>query len=150
MTAHARSTLRLRKLLFVLLLAAISISVVFAIYQNRQWKIPEEAKLRRNPLESTPQALAAARVIYLDKCVQCHGETGKGDGSDAALYYPSPASLIDSKHMSGVTDGELFYEISEGRKPMPAFKKRLTEEQRWQLVLFVRSLSASPSPTGRE
>jgi len=150
MTAHARNTLRLRKLLFVLLLAAISISVVFAIYQNRQWKIPEEAKLRRNPLESTPQALAAARVIYLDKCVQCHGETGKGDGPDAALYYPSPASLIDSKHMSGVTDGELFYEISEGRKPMPAFKKRLTEAQRWQLVLFVRSLSAPPSPTGRK
>jgi mono/diheme cytochrome c family protein len=150
MTAHARSALRLRKLLFVLLLAAISISVVFAIYQNRQWKIPEEAKLRRNPLESTPQALAAARVIYLDKCVQCHGETGKGDGPDAAMYYPSPASLIDSKHMSGVSDGELFYEISEGRKPMPAFKKRLTEAQRWQLVLFVRSLSAPPSATGRE
>jgi mono/diheme cytochrome c family protein len=150
MTAHARSTLRLRKLLFVLLLAAISISVVFAIYQNRQWKIPEEAKLRRNPLESTPQALAAARVIYLDKCVQCHGETGKGDGPDAAMYYPSPASLIDSKRMSGVTDGELFYEISVGRKPMPAFKKRLTEEQRWQLVLFVRSLSAPPAPTDRK
>ena len=110
----------------------------------------EEAKLRRNPLESTPQALAAARVIYLDKCVQCHGETGKGDGPDAALYYPSPASLIDAKRMSGVTDGELFYEISEGRKPMPAFKKRLSEEQRWQLVLFVRSLSAPPSATGRE
>jgi mono/diheme cytochrome c family protein len=150
MTAHARSALRLRKLLFVLLLAAISISVVFAIYQNRQWKIPEEAKLRRNPLESTPQALAAARVIYLDKCVQCHGETGKGDGPDAAMYYPSPASLIDANRMSGVTDGELFYEISEGRKPMPAFKKRLTEEQRWQLVLFVRSLSAPPAPTGRK
>lgn len=150
MTAHARSTLHLRKLLFVLLLAAISISVVFAIYQNRQWKIPEEAKLRRNPLESTPQALAAARVIYLDKCVQCHGETGKGDGPDAAMYYPSPASLIDANRMSGVTDGELFYGISEGRKPMPAFKKRLTEEQRWQLVLFVRSLSAPPSATGRK
>jgi mono/diheme cytochrome c family protein len=150
MTAHARSTLRLRKLLFVLLLAAISISVIYAIYQNRQWKIPEEAKLRRNPLESTPQALAAARAIYLDKCVQCHGETGKGDGPDAAMYYPSPASLIDSKRMSGVTDGELFYEISEGRKPMPAFKKRLTEEQRWQLVLFVRSFSVLPSPTGRK
>jgi mono/diheme cytochrome c family protein len=61
------------------------------------------------------------------------------------MYYPSPASLIDAKHMSGVTDGELFYEISQGRKPMPSFKKRLTEEQRWQLVLFVRSLSASTS-----
>jgi mono/diheme cytochrome c family protein len=145
MTTHAQRNLRLRKLLFLLLLAAISISVVFAIYQNRQWKIPEEAKLRKNPIQSSPAALAAARAIYFDKCVQCHGETGQGDGPDAAMYYPSPASLIDAKHMSGVTDGELFYEISQGRKPMPSFKKRLTEEQRWQLVLFVRSLSASTS-----
>jgi mono/diheme cytochrome c family protein len=145
MTTHAQRNLRLRKLLFLLLLAAISISVVFAIYQNRQWKIPEEAKLRKNPIQSSPAALAAARAIYFDKCVQCHGETGKGDGPDAAMYYPLPASLIDAKHMSGVTDGELFYEISQGRKPMPSFKKRLTEEQRWQLVLFVRSLSASTS-----
>jgi mono/diheme cytochrome c family protein len=145
MTTHAQRNLRLRKLLFLLLLAAISISVVFAIYQNRQWKIPEEAKLHKNPIQSSPAALAAARAIYFDKCVQCHGETGKGDGPDAAMYYPSPASLIDAKHMSGVTDGELFYEISQGRKPMPSFKKRLTEEQRWQLVLFVRSLSASTS-----
>jgi len=148
MATHAQRTLRLRKLLFALLLAAICISIVFAIYQNRRWKIPEEAKLRKNPIQSSPAALAAARAIYLDKCVQCHGETGKGDGPDAAMYYPSPASLIDAKHMSGVTDGELFYEISQGRKPMPSFKKRLTEEQRWQLVLFVRSLSAPPSPTG--
>jgi len=36
--------------------------------------------------------------------------------------------------MSTVTDGELFYKISEGHRPMPSFKKRFTEEQRWQLV----------------
>ena len=150
MATHAQRTLRLRKLSFASLLALICISISIAVYQNRQWKIPEEAKLRRNPIQSSPAALDAARAIYLDKCVQCHGETGKGDGSDAAMYYPSPASLIDAKRMSGVTDGELFYEISQGRKPMPSFKKRLTEEQRWQLVLFVRSLSAPGSPTGRK
>ena len=79
------------------------------------------------------------------KCVQCHGETGKGDGPDAAMYYPSPASLTDGKRMNTATNGELFYEISEGRKPMPSFKKRLTEEQRWQLVLLVRSFVSCDS-----
>jgi mono/diheme cytochrome c family protein len=43
--------------------------------------------------------------------------------------------------MNSVTDGEIFYQISQGRKPMPGFKKRLTEEQRWQLVLYVRSFA---------
>jgi mono/diheme cytochrome c family protein len=146
MTTRALRTLRLRKLLFAALLAVISVSIAVAIYQNREWKIPEEAKRRQNPVQPSSAALAAARAIYLDKCGQCHGETGKGDGPDAALYYPSPASLTDAKRMNGATDGELFYQISEGRKPMPAFKKHLTELQRWELVLFVRSfVSAEPA-----
>jgi hypothetical protein len=144
MTTRAQRTLRLRKLLFASLLAVICISVAVALYQNREWKIPEEAKSRLNPLPFSPVAIATARAIYLDKCIQCHGETGKGDGPDATMYYPSPASFTDAKRMHGVTDGELFYQISEGRKPMPAFKKRLTEEQRWQLVLLVRSFAAAP------
>ena len=145
MTTRAPRSLRLRKLLFAALLAAIVISIAVALYQNREWKVPEEAKRRQNPIQTSPAGLAAARAIYLDKCVQCHGETGKGDGPDAAMYYPSPASLTDAKRMSAATDGELFYEISVGRKPMPAFKKRLTEEQRWQLVLLVRSFAAAGS-----
>ena len=43
--------------------------------------------------------------------------------------------------MNTVTDGALFYQISQGRKPMPAFKRRMTEDQRWQLVLLVRSFA---------
>ena len=142
MTANSPSILRLRKLLFACLLAVICVAIVTAIYQNRQWKVPEEAKLRKNPIQPSPSTLAAARTIYLDKCSQCHGETGKGDGPDAAMYFPSPTRLTDAKHMNSVTDGEIFYQISQGRKPMPAFKKRLTEEQRWQLVLLVRSFAA--------
>jgi mono/diheme cytochrome c family protein len=47
--------------------------------------------------------------------------------------------------MNRVTDGEIFYQISQGRKPMPAFKKRLSEEQRWQLVILVRSFASQSS-----
>ncbi|MGC1617785.1 MAG: cytochrome c [Candidatus Acidiferrum sp.] len=146
-TAKAQSNLRLRKILFAALLVLICICIAIAVYQNRQWKIPEAAKLRKNPIRSSPSAIAAAHAIYLDKCANCHGQTGKGDGPDAASYYPSPASLADAKRMNGVTDGEIFYQISQGRKPMPSFKKRLSEEQRWQLVLFVRTLSVPSSPS---
>jgi mono/diheme cytochrome c family protein len=146
-TAKPQSNLRLRKLLFAALLAIICVSIVVAVYENREWKVPEEAKLRKNPIPPSPAALAGARPIYQEKCAQCHGDTGKGDGPEAAMYYPSPKSLVDASHMNTVTDGEIFYQISEGRKPMPSFKKRLTEEQRWQLVLFVRALAAPSSPS---
>jgi len=133
---------RVRQLLLVFILALLGFAIYYAISENRPWKVPEEAKLRQNPVQPSPSALAAAHTVYLDKCVQCHGETGKGDGPEAASYYPRPASLTDTQHMNSVTDGEIFYQISEGRKPMPSFKKRLTEEQRWQLVLLVRSFAA--------
>ena len=132
----------MRKILFAAVLALIAISIVFAAMQNREWVVPEEAKKQTNPLQPSEAALRAAKEIYLDNCAQCHGETGKGDGPEAAQHDPRPANLQDAKHMDTVSDGELFYQISEGRQPMPAFKKRLTQEQRWQLVLLVRSFSA--------
>src|SRR5271154_2168554 len=136
-----------RKLFLVLILVTLSVVAVFAYLENRPWKVPEEANLRPNPVQPSLSALAAGRAIYMDKCTQCHGQTGKGDGPEAASYYPSPTSLVDVKHMSSVTDGEIFYQISEGRKPMPAFKKKLSEEQRWQLVLYVRSFAPAAPPS---
>jgi mono/diheme cytochrome c family protein len=54
--------------------------------------------------------------------------------------------LTDAPHLSTVTDGELFYVISQGHKPMPSYKRKLTEDQRWQLVLLVRAFSHTVSP----
>jgi mono/diheme cytochrome c family protein len=39
------------------------------------------------------------------------------------------------------TDGELFWMITEGHKPMPAFRGTMTEEQRWHLVDYVRTFA---------
>ena len=60
------------------------------------------------------------------------------------MYSVKPANFTDSHMMSEMTDGELFWKLSEGRRPMPSFKKRLTEEQRWQLVNFVRTFAPPP------
>jgi mono/diheme cytochrome c family protein len=136
---------RAAKIFFVAVLAIAAVSISYAIYANRPWNIPEEARRRPNPIPVSPAALAAAKSIYTDKCANCHGDAGKGDGPDAASYYPQPSNLADAQNMNRLTDGEIFYQISEGRKPMPSFKKKLTEEQRWQLVLLVRAFP-KPSP----
>ena len=130
----------------VLLLMAAAGSVVYAFFHSGPWVVPDAAKLVTNPLKSSEANLAAGRRLYLDKCAECHGESGKGDGERAKTYNTPPSNLTDAPHMNAESDGELFYKISEGRRPMPAFKKRYTEEQRWQLVLFLRSLTARSSP----
>src|ERR1700693_6326573 len=139
----ARQKFRLRKILFVALLALIALSIVLGVTHRGQWNIPEDAKLRQNPIPASPQALDAARILYDEHCERCHGKTGRGDGADATKFSTSPRDLTDTRRMSAQSDGELFYKISEGRKPMPEFKTKLTEARRWQLVLLMRSM-ASP------
>ena len=147
MPTDAQLSLKTRKILFALLLALICIVLVYAAFQrDRPWVVPEDVKRLKNPIAPTESTLKAARGIYTDECAQCHGEQGKGDGPKARLHFPAPADFTNTGRMNSVTDGEIFYQISEGRKPMPSFKKRLTEDQRWGLVLLVRSFSAPSAP----
>jgi len=141
MDPHRKNSLRLRKFLLACIFAAIVIAIVLAAMQKSGWNVPEEAKLRKNPLPSSEAALLAAAPTYRDKCAQCHGATGKGDGSEAKMHDPPPASFTDAARMNAASDGELFYKITKGRRPMPSFRTKLTEEQRWQLVLLIRSFA---------
>jgi mono/diheme cytochrome c family protein len=139
----ARQKLRLRKVLFIALWTLIALSIVLGVAHRGQWNIPEEAKRRQNPIQPSPQALDAARVLYTDHCERCHGKSGKGEGPDATKFSTSPRDLTDGSRMSPQSDGELFYKISEGRRPMPEFKTKSTEEQRWQLVLLMRWMASA-------
>jgi mono/diheme cytochrome c family protein len=143
MPTNAPQDLKTRKTLFALLLALIVVVVAYTLFQeNKPWVIPEEAKSRKNPVPPSEGGIIAAKPLYKENCAQCHGDTGKGDGSEALRYDPKPADFTDAPHMNTVTDGALFYQISQGRKPMPSFKRRMTEDQRWQLVLLIRSFGA--------
>ncbi len=128
--------------MFLLVLAGVAAAIVYSAFNNAPWSwpVPEEAKQLKNPLHPTAPALTSARQVYVDRCAHCHGDAGKGDGRDASRYDPAPMDFTDA------TDGELFYKISEGKKPMPVFKNKLTEDQRWELVLLIRSFAQSVSP----
>jgi mono/diheme cytochrome c family protein len=147
MNMDAQQKFRLRRMLFIALLGMIVIAIVLAVMRRGEWIVPEEARQRQNPLQSSAQVIEAARPLYTEKCERCHGVTGKGNGPESARQYPAPSDLTDAKRMKSLTDGAIFYQISEGRRPMPSFKARLTEDQRWQLVLLLRSFSP-PSASG--
>jgi mono/diheme cytochrome c family protein len=120
---------------------AVVLAVSAAPHDPKDWPVPEAAKKMKNPVPRSDATIAAGKALFEVHCTSCHGDTGKGDGPDAMMYTPEPADLTDAHMMGMMTDGEIFYKISEGRKPMPTFKKELSEEQRWQLVHFVRTLA---------
>lgn len=109
------------------------------------WNPPPQIKTEANPVAATPESLAAAKSLYMSHCAHCHGQTGAGDGSEAGKLSVQPTDFTDALAMKKATDGELFWRIGAGRRPMPSFAKKLTEQERWELVNYIRTL-ASPLP----
>ena len=136
----------LAKILLALAILLIFLSIGLAAFHKTPWSVPLEAKMRKNPLPTSDANLNAAKPVYNEYCANCHGDSGKGDGSDAMMYDPSPSDLTDAKHMRTLTDGDIFYQITQGRKPMPSFRKKLSDDQRWQLVILVRTFAAPAAP----
>jgi mono/diheme cytochrome c family protein len=104
------------------------------------WKAPASAAARVNPLAKKPEAAAGGKKIFLRECVECHGEQGWG------LEKKHSADL-QSPRVQSQSDGALFWKISNGNpdRGMPSFS-RLPEMQRWQVVLFLRSLASDTEP----
>jgi mono/diheme cytochrome c family protein len=93
-------------------------------------------------LSTPPEQIARGGELYEENCASCHGESGEGDGPEAADLPLSPTVFTDQESMADVTGAELFEAIGAGVEPsMPAFADQLTEDERWDLVAFLRSLT---------
>jgi mono/diheme cytochrome c family protein len=99
-----------------------------------------DARGMENPVPASPQVLAEGKALYGELCAHCHGDEGRGDGPEAMMYDPSPADFTREKTARS-SDGELFYKITEGRKPMPSFQRTLTDQQRWTMVHYIRTFA---------
>ncbi len=131
-----------RLLIAILMLGAVAFSLVSC---GNHWNAPAEVKSERNPMPATDENMDAAKAIYLDRCVNCHGIKGNGQGPRAEKLSVAPQDFTDSHAMNEVTDGDLFWKIGVGRRPMPSFKNRLSENDRWLLVDYIRTFSAGPA-----
>ena len=108
----------------LLLLLSIALSLCGAACDSGpDWGMPPATKDRPNPAPAT-QNLDATKSLYEDRCARCHGDQGAGDGSDAKLYKPLPSSLV-SEQVRQSSDGELFWKIGKGRRPMPSYAGEL-------------------------
>ena len=119
----------------------ISAAALLLAQGPKPWTVPKEESERKNTVPSTPASLKDAKTIYDKDCAVCHGATGNGEGAGAIALKSRPPDFTISVLMDQKTDGDLFYKLSEGRMPMPSYKGKLSEEQRWKLVNYMRSFS---------
>jgi len=108
---------------------------------------PEEFASLLSPFSESQDVIEAGAEIFKLNCATCHGLEGGGDGPAAAALDPKPATLADSVMMLELSDGYLFWRVSKGGQvepfdsAMPAWEAALTEDQRWQVIAYIRTLA---------
>ncbi len=123
-----------------ILIIIISFSLFgFIAIQDDIWKAPAEAKKLKNPIAKDTESITRGKKIFRSRCAVCHGLKGKGDGPGAKALTPPPLDLT-LPSIQHQTDGEIFWKISKGRNDMIKWEPILSENQRWDLVNFIRSL----------
>lgn len=86
---------------------------------------------RLQPPAADAKAVAAGRQLAEHRCIACHAADFRGKGKAADL----------TRSAATRSDQFLMWAISEGsRQGMPAWEEPLSEEERWQLVAFIKSL----------
>ncbi len=106
---------------------------------------PPDYAGKTNPHAGDSASATAGKQTFDSNCASCHGQGGKGDGPAAAGLEPKPANLAGEQ--ASLKDDYIFWRISEGGKvppfssAMPAWKGKLSDDQIWQLVTYIHTLT---------
>ncbi len=105
-----------------------------------------------NPVPLTEEALLRGKNRYDIFCIVCHGPRGHADGPTTGTNpvtgvprFPTPPSL-HTEQAQGYLDGTIFHIVTQGLGQMPGYSDKLTEEDRWQVIHYVRALQRAMNP----
>jgi len=107
--------------------------------QVKKWDAPASAKSIKNPVASNAESIAEGKTLYAKFCRSCHGTKGKGDGPKAENLDVSCKDFTKPEFKKQ-SDGELYWKITNGRDPMPTFKSKASNDERWELVNYIKTL----------
>ncbi|MGZ4964237.1 MAG: c-type cytochrome [Limisphaerales bacterium] len=106
--------------------------------------MPARAAAKKNPVAVNETSIALGKKIYERQCLTCHGAKGKGDGPTAAKLEKRPGNLSNPK-LWEQSDGALLWKVKEGHRPMPTFKNIMSDEERWPVINYIRTLAPKPA-----
>jgi mono/diheme cytochrome c family protein len=105
---------------------------------QEEWKVPAKYEKMKNPTDPKVD-LSIGKSLYSKHCKSCHGSEGYGDGTKADNV-EGDLGDFSSKKFQSQSDGAIFYKSYIGRKDMPSFEKKMSEEDMWLTVNFMRKL----------
>ena len=136
------------------LLFALPAALFFAMMPQEPAATPDQApsanpaataspSTLKNPVTPSPESQAHAKVVYGMDCAICHGEKGNGKGDLVGDMHLTIKDFNDPSGIKAKSDGEVFAIIKNGddKAKMPAEGPRAKDQDIWNLVIYIRSLS---------
>ena len=128
---------------WILAILLTTSALCFAKATN-QWlrNVPQSDRNRVNPYAGNSEAVAAGAILFHNNCAQCHG-------NDAAGKFSRPN--LRTEEVRNTTDGELAWLLKNGDvyRGMPRWSG-LPEQERWQIIAYIRSLEPSIPARGQK
>jgi mono/diheme cytochrome c family protein len=106
--------------------------------QPKPWDVPANFKTMKNPVAKGEASNKAGLAVYLKNCASCHGKTGLGDGVKARALKTFPGDFSKADYQ-GQTDGDQFYKSKIGRGEMPKYEGKITDDDIWNVVNYMRT-----------
>jgi mono/diheme cytochrome c family protein len=118
---------------------AVLLLTTTLVAQPKPWVVPANFKTMKNPIAVSDASTQAGQVLFVKTCAACHGKTGIGDGPKAKSLKTTVGDF--SKAVSqNQTDGEHFYKTKTGRGDMPKYEGKLSDDDIWNVVNYIRTL----------
>lgn len=99
-----------------------------------------------NPLTVDKPLLMRGRERYDIYCSPCHGRIGDGKGMIVARGFPMPPSFHEDR-LRQIADGHFYDVITNGFGRMYSYASRITSNDRWAIIAYIRALQLSQNAT---
>lgn len=123
-------------------------SVPYYYGNNDEERIRATNELIRNPYPITAAGIAEGKDLFNIYCGICHGDKLDGNGyltrDDGGKYLAAPANLI-SEEFTASSNGRFYHSIMYGKNVMGSYADKLSYEERWQVIHYIRSVQAKNS-----
>jgi len=119
--------------------AAVLILSATLVAQPKPWVVPANFKSMVNPIAKSDASTTAGKTLFSKTCAACHGKTGLGDGPKAKSL-KTIATDFTKAESQNQTDGDHFYKTKTGRGDMPKYEGKLSDDDIWNIVNYMRTL----------
>jgi mono/diheme cytochrome c family protein len=119
--------------------AAVLMLSASLVAQPKPWVVPANFKSMKNPIATCDASTKTGQALYAKTCAACHGKTGLADGPKAKSLKTVPTNFSKAESQNQ-TDGEHFYKTKTGRGDMPKYEGKLSDDDIWNIVNYMRTL----------